>query len=88
MTASRYTHCVPLAATPGWVIDNDASVREEVAPYVNATMAERWAATRQCSRAAITMLGFHKDRARALEYQDPLPESSQRALARLRKERA
>ena len=73
-----------LERLPGWVIDNDSSVREEVGPYVGLTMAQRWDATRRCCRAAASMLRFHRDPARALDHRDPLPESSVRALARLR----
>ena len=74
-----------LEKLPGWVVDNSASIREEVAPYVGMTMSERWEATKRCCRAAATMLKFHRDPARALEYSDPLPESTRRALERLRR---
>lgn len=77
-----------LERLPGWVIDNDASVREEVAPFVQASMAARWAATRRCSRAARAMLRFHRDPARALGHQDPLPPGSVAALRRLRETRS
>jgi hypothetical protein len=79
-----YSDGMRLERLPGWVVDNDASVREEVAPYVDATMAARWDATRRCCRAARDMLRFHRDPARALEYRDPLPPSSVAALRRLR----
>ncbi len=69
---------------PGWVIGNDDSVRQEVSPYRHATMAQRWDATRRCCRAAISMLRFNRDQARALAYRDPLPASSVAALERLR----
>jgi hypothetical protein len=59
-------------------------VRDEVAPYVDATAAERWEATRRCCRAAIAVLRYHFDPARALAFVDPVPESTLRALERLR----
>jgi hypothetical protein len=75
-----------LEQLPGWVIDNDASVREEVAPFVGASMAERWDATRRCCRAAVAMLRFHPHPERVLAHRDPTPESSARALVRLREQ--
>jgi hypothetical protein len=75
---------VRLDKLPGWVVDNDSSVRAEVAPFVGATMAERWAATRKCARAAVTMLRFNSNPQRARAYRDPLPASSVELLRRLR----
>jgi hypothetical protein len=75
---------VRLETIPGWIVDNDTSVRDEVQPFVNASMAERWRATRRCARAARRMLSFHPDPSLALEHRDPLPSSSVEALARLR----
>lgn len=69
---------------PGWVVDPDASVREEVAPYVHASATERLEATRACCRAALGVLRYHFAPERALGYVDPLPESTLVALARLR----
>ncbi len=69
---------------PGWVIANDASVREEVEPYLDATPAQRLAATRACCRSAIGVLRYHFDPERALTWVDPLPDSTVAALARLR----
>jgi hypothetical protein len=74
-----------LERLPGWVVDNATSVRDEVAPYVAMTRSERWAATRRCCQAAAAMLRFHRDPRRALEHRDPLPESTRRALDRLRR---
>jgi hypothetical protein len=78
---------VRLERLPGWVIDNDESVREEVAPYGSATMAERWDATRRCCRGASAILRFHRDPAHVLAARDPLPPSSITALERLREQR-
>jgi hypothetical protein len=76
-----------LVRLPGWVIANDESVREEVAPFRRASLAARWDATRRCCRAATAMLRFHRDPARALAHRDPLPESTKLALERLRASR-
>ena len=77
-----------LEKLPGWVADNAASIREEVAPYLCMTMSERWEATRRCCRAAAAMLGFQRDPGRAREYRDPLPASTRRALERRRRSMA
>lgn len=75
---------VRLEKLPGWVIDNDTSVHEEVAPFKQATMAERWGATNRCCRAAASMLRFHREPGRVLAHRDPLPGSSLALLRRLR----
>lgn len=85
MSVTRNLSPVTLERLPGWVVDNATSVRQEVAPYVDATAAERWAATRQCCRAALTVLRYHFDPSRALAFVDPVPESTHRALERLRR---
>ena len=69
---------------PGWVVDERTSVLQEVAPYIDASPSERLAATRACCRAAMNLLRYHSDPARALAWVDPLPEKSKTALARLR----
>jgi hypothetical protein len=74
---------VRLDKLPGWIVDNATSVREEVAPYVDLRIEERWRATRRCCRAAAAILRFNRDPERALAYRDPLPESTLRQLARL-----
>lgn len=81
--AVRYGCDVRLDKLPGWVIDNDASVRAEVAPMVSASMSERWAATRACARATAAMLRFHRDPRRVLAHRDPLPESWTSLVRRL-----
>jgi hypothetical protein len=73
-----------LERLPGWVVDNDTSIREEVAPYVDMTMAERWEATQRCCEAAATMLRFHRKPETVFSHRDPLPSSTREALARLR----
>jgi hypothetical protein len=76
-----------LAKLPGWAIDDEASVRAEVADWVDASSTERWSATRRCARAAASLLRFHADRSKALEWVDPLPESTRQAIERLRSAR-
>jgi hypothetical protein len=80
----RYAGEVRLQKLPGWIVDNATSVREEVAPYVDLRIEERWRATQRCCRAAAAMLRFNRNPERALAYRDPLPESTLRELARLR----
>jgi len=73
-----------LEKLPGWVVDQRTSVLQEVDPYVGASSSERLAATRACCRAAMSLLRYHTDPARALAWIDPLPEESKATLARLR----
>ena len=74
-------------ALPGWVVDEDASIRVEVEPYLAMSPAELWEATRACARAAVWALGFHERPEEALAHVDPLPASTEAALARLRSRR-
>lgn len=75
-----------LAKLPGWVVDDVASVREEVAEWVDLTPAERWKLAILCSRDAIRAIRAGGDAERVLGLQDPLSESSVAALERLRRE--
>ena len=65
-----------------------AAVTEEAAPFVAMSMAERWEATKRCCEAASAMVRFYRDSGAALMHRDPLPESSLRVLARLRRSEA
>lgn len=73
-----------MAELPKWVFDNRTAVAREAAPYRMLTAEERWRATAAACRAAAQQLAHRPDRARLLDYRDPLPESSVRALQRLR----
>ena len=74
-----------LAKLPGWVTDDATSVREEVAPYVGATAAQLWRHTEDCARDAMWAVRASPFPERVLAYEDPLPESTVLALARLRR---
>jgi hypothetical protein len=71
---------------PGWVISNEASVWRETEQSRKQTPAERWVDV----VAACDMLRLYWDipgyAERVKSAVDPLPESSVRALARLRAE--
>lgn len=69
---------------PKWVTDNAASVRDEARDYVALTPAQRAALLAIACRTGTKLLRARPDAARLLERVDPLPESSERALARLR----
>ena len=71
---------------PGWVIDNKTSVDEEAAPYRNMKPSQRADLMAAACRAAMRLLDVREDRERVLRHVDPLPESSVRALARLRRQ--
>jgi len=73
-----------LPSLPGWVIDDIASVREEVQEWVHTTEAERWHLAKACARDAIWAIRASGMARRILDQVDPLPESTVRALERLR----
>ena len=70
---------------PGWVTDDHSSIEREAAPYRGMTSAERMQFLAELCRGAAKQLSFRPDAARLLDYQDPLPESTRSALARLRR---
>jgi hypothetical protein len=69
---------------PKWVVDNESSLREEAAPYVSLTPEARAEMLAAACRAGAKLLRARTDAARILARVDPLPESSELALARLR----
>jgi hypothetical protein len=69
---------------PRWVSDERSAVEHEAAPYRGLSFAERGRLTAMACRAAARQLAARSDRERLLAYRDPLPESTQRTLARLR----
>ncbi|MBK7978261.1 MAG: hypothetical protein IPK07_35120 [Deltaproteobacteria bacterium] len=69
---------------PGWVTSNAESVRAEVAEWRDLDRTQRWRLARACSRDALWALSVARDPRRILDRVDPLPRSSQEALARLR----
>lgn len=73
-----------LAALPGWVITDEASVRAEVAEWRGLTIAERWRLATLCARDAMWAAHASGDPRRILDRVQPLPVSTVRALARLR----
>lgn len=70
---------------PAWVVDDVTSVRQEAAPYRDMSPEQRLAVLAAACRAATRLLLSREDRYLVLRHVDPLPESSVRALARLRK---
>ncbi len=73
---------------PGWIVDEVSSVRSEVEPYRNASPAELWRHTEDCAKDAMWAVRASPFPERVLAYVDPLPESTLRALARLRRRAA
>lgn len=67
-------------------MDDATSVADEAAPYVHVTDRERLRHLASACRAGAKILKLRDDAQVALDYEDPLPESSVRALARLRTE--
>lgn len=75
-----------LPKLPGWVLDEGTSIREEVQEWQNLTPAERWRVARACARDAMWAARASGIRERILERVDPLPDSTLRALERLRRD--
>lgn len=75
-----------LPKLPGWVIDDVASVREEVKEWRGTTPAQRWHLARACARDAMWAMRAGGMASRIASHVDPLPESSVRALERLRRD--
>jgi hypothetical protein len=71
-------------ALPKWVTDNASSIREEAAPYIALTPEQRAPLLAAACRAGARLLRARSDAAVILERTEPLPASSERALARLR----
>lgn len=71
---------------PGWVVDDTESVRIEAEPYREMTPEQRGSLLAAACRAAARMLRSRDDAEAVLAHEDPLPESSRRALERLRRE--
>lgn len=69
-----------------WKVDPIVDVLEEAARYASMTPNERGALVASACRGAAALLAARPDARRALEWRDPLPESSERVLARLRDE--
>ena len=69
---------------PRWVVDDVSSVRAEVAEWVGTSAAERLQLAKLCARDVLWAAAASGHRARVLAQVDPLPESTLRALERLR----
>jgi hypothetical protein len=82
-----YNDRVSPVKLPGWVVDEDTSIRRETEPLVGATPAQCWSRTQLCARDALWAVRHGIDPERVLAYRDPLPPSTEAALARLRKRR-
>lgn len=74
-----------LAKLPGWVVSDDESVWEDVRDLVGTTPAERWQQAVMLSRDAMWAVRASGMPERILAHEDPLPESTIEALARLRR---
>ena len=69
---------------PGWVVDNQTSVRREVAPYVGVSPRDSWPLVVQAGSLGSAQLKWDPNPEEALAWRDPLPPSTVTALARLR----
>ena len=75
-----------LDVLPGWVIDDRESVEREAEPYRHMSPQQRLRLLAAACRGAARLLRLRHDQESVLQQQDPLPESSLRALERLRRE--
>jgi len=82
----RYTTSgmTTIHALPGWVIDDEQSVRDECEEYVSMPAEQKMRLLAALLADAARILAARADAQRALDWVDPLPESSVRALDRLR----
>jgi hypothetical protein len=71
---------------PGWVVDDVTSVKQEVAEWRGLSQAALWDLAKRCSRDAMWAIRASGRAEQILAHEDPLPESTMRALARLRRE--
>lgn len=71
---------------PAWVTEADAEEREQFEYHASLTDEERGAVLAAVCRTVARTLSLHTKARRALEYRDPWPESTLRALERLRGE--
>jgi hypothetical protein len=71
---------------PPWATADRASIERQAARYRSLTPEERARELAAVCRAAARLVASRPDRAEILAHRDELPESSRRALARLREE--
>jgi hypothetical protein len=71
---------------PGWVVDDVTSVRREVEDWKATTPAERWRLAVLCSRDAVWAAKASGNPQRIFDHVDRLPDSTVRALERLRRQ--
>jgi hypothetical protein len=71
---------------PGWVVDDVTSVRNEVAEWRGLSEAALWDLAKRCSRDAMWAIRASGRAEQILAQEDPLPETTVRALERLRRE--
>ncbi|GAB5545214.1 MAG: hypothetical protein SangKO_049740 [Sandaracinaceae bacterium] len=75
-----------MSASPWTELDPIEDVRDEAREYAHMTPVERGRLVAAACRGAAALLAARPDAARALAWEDPLPESTRAALARLRQE--
>ncbi len=74
-----------LSELPAWIVDERASILEEVAAWRHLSAAERWRLAVLCSRDAIWAIRANSDPQRILDQVDPVPSSTAKALERMRR---
>ena len=67
-----------------WRPDSREKILAEIEPYLKLSSAQRWEQFHAACRGAARQLELRPDRAKVLAWRDPLPESTVRALTRLR----
>ena len=71
---------------PGWVVDNRTSVLREVEEYRAMAPEQRLERLHLACKTALKFIEGNPDRRAVLEFRDPLPRSSVKAMERLRRE--
>ena len=73
---------------PAWVVSGAESARDKARESRGRDLAQRLADSESVCQTVIEMLALNPNRERVLSWVEPLPASTVRALARLRREAA
>ncbi len=68
---------------PPWVVDNDASIEAEAAPWRTVSIEDKGRAMRDACATAGRFTRARADAERVYAWRDPLPDSTIEALRRL-----
>lgn len=76
-----------LETLPGWALAGDEGLRADAERWRAMSPAERWREVEDCAKDAMWAVRASPFPERVLAWEEPLPESTLRALERLRASR-